>query len=38
MNNGNLSEFRMLLPVLVPLVFALAYRRTPDDTAAQQPA
>ena len=33
--NGNLSEFRMLLPVLVPLVFALAYRRTPDDTAAQ---
>ena len=36
-NNGNLSEFRMLLPVLVPLVFALAYRRGPDDTAAQQP-
>jgi hypothetical protein len=34
-NNGNLSEFRMLLPVLVPLVFALAYRRRPEDTAPQ---
>jgi hypothetical protein len=38
MNNGNLAEFRMLLPILVPLIFALAYRRAPAQTDAQQPA
>ncbi|HSI35128.1 MAG: hypothetical protein ACAI43_17185 [Phycisphaerae bacterium] len=37
LNNGNLAEFRMLLPVVLPLMFALAYRGEPAGSMSREP-